>query len=88
MNKNCYKDGDKLTIERWMYLNQIIITSAGNDANFYPIAGFGGLIFCIEKWFSTSTQHAGKIGKSPSSCRKLKTDFWMCSDNKTHGYNT
>ena len=28
-----------------MYLNQIIITSAGNEANLYPIAGFGGYIF-------------------------------------------
>ena len=43
-----------------MYLNQIIITSAGNEANFYPIAGFGGLIFCKEKWISTHNHHDGK----------------------------
>ena len=50
LNKNCYKDGDKSTKERWMYLNQIIITSTGNDANFYPIAGFFcGLFFFVKK---------------------------------------
>ena len=70
MNKNCYKDCDKLTIERCMYLEQIISTSAGIEANFYPIGGFRGLTVCKEKWISTSTHHAGKKSKLPLPCRK------------------
>ena len=50
-----------MTIERWIYLNKIIITSAGNEENFHFINDiFGGLFFCIEKWFSKSTHHAEK----------------------------
>ena len=70
-----------------MYLNLIIITSAENEANFYPVDGFGGLIFFKKVNFYNHTS-SWKIGKSQVSCRKLKTDIWICSDKKKHGYNT
>ena len=48
-------------IEWYECITNIILTSAENEANFYSIGVFGEWIFCIEKWISTHTHHAGKI---------------------------